>query len=273
MAKSDDATRRYRTIFMSDLHLGTRGCQAELMLDFLRHNDADTIFLVGDIVDGWRLRSGWYWPQAHNDVIQKLLRKVRHGARMIFVPGNHDEFARQFIGLTFGGIEIVAIRSTTTADGRRLLIMHGDEFDVVVRHAKWLAFFGDWAYETALLDQHAFQPRAPPARLRLLVVFGLGQAQGQERGQFHRQLRARTGGRSQAARRRRCRLRPYSPRRDSRDRRGHLCEHRRLRRIVFRGRRALRRQAGDCLLGERSRPGSNQAPQQDETEAREAKAA
>ena len=101
---------RYRTIFMSDLHLGTRGCQADLMLDFLRHNDADTIYLVGDIIDGWRLRPGWYWPQAHNDVIQKLLRKVRRGARMVFVPGNHDEFARQFIGLTFGGIEIVAQR-------------------------------------------------------------------------------------------------------------------------------------------------------------------
>ncbi len=97
---------RYRTLFLSDLHLGTRGCQAHLILDMLRHVEADTIYLVGDILDGWRLRSGWYWPQAHNDVMQKLLRKVRRGARMVFVPGNHDEFARQFFGLTFGGIEI-----------------------------------------------------------------------------------------------------------------------------------------------------------------------
>jgi UDP-2,3-diacylglucosamine pyrophosphatase LpxH len=132
------------------MHLGTRGCQAALILDFLKHNDADTIFLVGDIIDGWRLRAGWYWPQAHNDVIQKLLRKVRQGARMIFVPGNHDEFARQYIGLTFGGIDIVRNTMHITADGRRFLVMHGDEFDVVVRHSKWLAYFGDWAYDAAL---------------------------------------------------------------------------------------------------------------------------
>ena len=96
-------TVRYRALFLSDLHLGTRGCQADLMLDFLRHHDADTIYLVGDIIDGWRLKTGWYWPQAHNDIIQKLLRKVRKGARMIYVPGNHDEFARDYLGMTFGG--------------------------------------------------------------------------------------------------------------------------------------------------------------------------
>ena len=150
VAKSQDADRRYRTIFLSDLHLGTRGCQAELVLDFLRYNDADTYFLVGDILDGWRMRSSWYWPQSHNDVIQKLLRKVRRGARMIFVPGNHDEFARQFVGLSFGGIEIVRNAIHVAADGKTYLIMHGDEFDVVVRHSKWLAYFGDWAYDAAL---------------------------------------------------------------------------------------------------------------------------
>jgi len=144
------AARHYRTIFLSDFHLGTRGCQAELILDFLRHNDADTFYLVGDIIDGWRMRASFYWPQAHNDVIQKLLRKVRRGARMVFVPGNHDEFARQFIGLSFGGVEIVRNAKIETADGRRFLVMHGDEFDVVVRHSRWLAFFGDWAYDLAL---------------------------------------------------------------------------------------------------------------------------
>ena len=149
MSKSHQ-THRYRTMFLSDLHLGTRGCQAHLILDVLRHVEADTIYLVGDIIDGWRLRSGWYWPQAHNDVIQKLLRKVRRGARMVFVPGNHDEFARQFFGLTFGGIEIKRQAIYTAADGKRYLIIHGDEFDVVVRHSKWLAFFGDWAYDFAL---------------------------------------------------------------------------------------------------------------------------
>ncbi len=150
MPKPPEKPRHYRSIFISDLHLGTRGCQAGLVLDFLRHNDADTIFLVGDIIDGWRMRASFYWPQQHNDVIQKLLRKVRHGARMIFVPGNHDEFARQFIGLTFGGIEIARNSTHVTADGKRYLVMHGDEFDVVVRHSKWLAFLGDWAYDAAL---------------------------------------------------------------------------------------------------------------------------
>jgi UDP-2,3-diacylglucosamine pyrophosphatase LpxH len=159
LAKHEPITR-YRTIFLSDLHLGARGCQAALMLDFLRHNEADTYYLVGDIIDGWRLRGGWYWPQAHNDVVQKLLRKVRRGARMVFVPGNHDEFARQFFGLSFGGIEIKRNALHVTADGRRFWITHGDEFDVVVRHAKWLAFFGDWAYEVAiLLNTHFNQIR------------------------------------------------------------------------------------------------------------------
>ena len=141
---------RYRTIFISDMHLGTRGCQAHLILDFLRHNDADTFYLVGDIIDGWRMKASFYWPQAHNDVIQKLLRKVRHGARMVFVPGNHDEFARQFSGLTFGGVEIARQTKYTAADGKRYLVMHGDEFDVVVRHSKWLAYLGDWAYDFAI---------------------------------------------------------------------------------------------------------------------------
>ena len=92
----DPAATKYRTLFLSDLHLGSRGVQADFLLDFLRHNEADTIYLVGDIVDGWRLKSGWYWPQSHNDVVQKLLRKARKGARVVYVPGNHDEFARDY---------------------------------------------------------------------------------------------------------------------------------------------------------------------------------
>ena len=149
-------TARYRALFLSDLHLGTRGCQADLMLDFLRHHDAETIYLVGDIIDGWRLKTGWYWPQSHNDIIQKLLRKVRKGARMIYVPGNHDEFARDYFGMTFGGVEVVQDAIHTASDGRRYLVTHGDQFDIVVRHARWLAHFGDWAYETALLTNTYF---------------------------------------------------------------------------------------------------------------------
>lgn len=144
------APRHMRTLFLSDIHLGTRGSQAELLLDFLKWHDAETIYLVGDIIDGWRLKKSWYWPQAHNDVVQKLLRKGRKGARLVYIPGNHDEFLRDYLGLQLGGVELVDRVIHETADGKRLLIMHGDQFDVVVRHAKWLAFLGDHAYNLAL---------------------------------------------------------------------------------------------------------------------------
>jgi UDP-2,3-diacylglucosamine pyrophosphatase LpxH len=147
---------RYRTLFISDLHLGTKGCQAELFLDFLRHHDADTIYLVGDIVDGWRLKTSWYWPEAHNTIVQKLLRKTRKGTRVFFIPGNHDEFARDYVGMTMGGIEVVRSAMHVTADGRRFHVTHGDEYDIVIRHARWLAFLGDWAYETALFTNTHF---------------------------------------------------------------------------------------------------------------------
>ncbi|MEW5424500.1 UDP-2,3-diacylglucosamine diphosphatase [Amorphus sp. 3PC139-8] len=142
--------RHYRALFISDVHLGTRGCQAALLLDFLRYHDADVIYLVGDIIDGWRLKRSWYWPQPHNDVVQKILRKARKGARVIYVPGNHDEFLRDYLGTHFGGVEVMDSFVHESADGRRYLVIHGDQFDVVVRHAKWLAFLGDWAYVTAL---------------------------------------------------------------------------------------------------------------------------
>ena len=142
--------RRHRTLFISDIHLGTRASQAEALLDFLRHHDADTIYLVGDIVDLWRVKRGPVWLQSHNDVLQKLLRRVRKGARIVFIPGNHDEGLRDYCGTSFGGIEIGRDTIHETADGRRLLVMHGDEFDVVIRYAKWLAFLGDQSYELAL---------------------------------------------------------------------------------------------------------------------------
>ncbi|WP_321339336.1 UDP-2,3-diacylglucosamine diphosphatase [Breoghania sp.] len=142
--------RHYRALFLSDIHLGTRGCQASMLLDFLRVHDAETVYLVGDIVDGWRLRKSWHWPQEHNDVVQKLLRKARKGARVVYVPGNHDEFLREYLGTHFGGVEVVDSCVHETAAGERMLVIHGDQFDVVVRHARWLAYFGDWAYVTAL---------------------------------------------------------------------------------------------------------------------------
>ena len=140
----------YRSIWLSDIHLGARGCNADLLLDFLRTTRCEYLYLVGDIIDGWQLRRGWFWPQAHNDVIQKLLRKARKGTRVIYVPGNHDDFARDFIGNSFGNIEVVEDPIHETADGRRLLVMHGDAFDGVMRCARWLAVLGDHAYTVAL---------------------------------------------------------------------------------------------------------------------------
>lgn len=139
-----------RTVWISDVHLGTAGCQAEALLDFLRAAECETLYLVGDIIDGWQLRRTWYWPQAHNDVVQKLLRKVRKGTRVIYVPGNHDEFARAYVGHHFGGVEVMTDCIHHTADGRALWIMHGDRFDGVVQCARWLALVGDSLYEFTL---------------------------------------------------------------------------------------------------------------------------
>jgi len=140
----------YRTIWISDTHLGTSGCKAELLLDFLKSTDCETLFLVGDIIDGWQLRKGWYWPPRHNDVVRCVLKKAKHGTRVVYVPGNHDEAFRDYVGLNFGGVELLPEALHETADGRRLLILHGDEFDGVVLYARWLAFLGDYAYTLLL---------------------------------------------------------------------------------------------------------------------------
>lgn len=148
--EDEDGPSRYRAVFISDVHLGTPGCQAPALLDFLKHHPSDVLYLVGDIIDGWQLRRRWYWPQAHNDVVQKLLRRARKGCRVVFVPGNHDAFARQFDAHHFGGIVVEKEAVHTTADGRRLWVLHGDDFDAVVQHARWLALVGDVAYEWSL---------------------------------------------------------------------------------------------------------------------------
>src|SRR5262245_18409796 len=119
---------RHRAIFLSDVHLGTRGCQAEMLLDFLRNNEREYLYLVGDIVDGWWLKRWWYWPQAHNDVVQKILRKARKGTNVVYIPGNHAEAARQYCKLTFGGVAVEEEAIHTQPDGKKLLVIHGDQF-------------------------------------------------------------------------------------------------------------------------------------------------
>lgn len=141
---------RYRTVFVSDLHLGTAGCQAELVGKFLRGVDCDTLYLVGDIIDGWALRRGWHWPAGHNEVLRRILKMAHHGTRVVYIPGNHDEVFRDYAGLDFGGIEVRLEDVHIGADGRRHLVLHGDRFDAVVLYHRWLAFLGDRAY-TALL--------------------------------------------------------------------------------------------------------------------------
>ena len=151
----------YRAVFISDLHLGTPGCQAEALLDFLKSHESDYLYLVGDVVDGWQLRRKWFWPQAHNDVVQKILRRVRKGCHVVYIPGNHDEFARDFADHHFGGVQVMEEATHTMLDGRRLWLIHGDYFDPVVKYAKWLAYVGDSLYEFTLrLNRHFNRIRA-----------------------------------------------------------------------------------------------------------------
>ena len=142
--------RKVRTVWISDVHLGTRGCNAALLLDFLASIECETLYLVGDIVDGWRLRKGWYWPDEHNEVIRRVLKMAHRGTRVVLIAGNHDEMLRPYAGMEFGGVELALESIHTTADGRRLLVTHGDGFDGVVLYARWLAFAGDKAYSLLL---------------------------------------------------------------------------------------------------------------------------
>ena len=141
---------QYRTIWISDIHLGTPGCNADLLMDFLKSIECETLYLVGDIIDAWRLRKGWYWPPRHNDVVRRLLKMAKHGTHVVYVPGNHDEVLRDYTGLAFGDVTVAGEVIHETADGRRLLVLHGDQFDSIVLYAKWLAFLGDSAYEFLL---------------------------------------------------------------------------------------------------------------------------
>ena len=159
---------KLRTVWISDIHLGTPGCNADLLLDFLKSIQPETLYLVGDIIDGWKLKRGWYWPPRHNDVVRRVLKMAAKGTRVIYIPGNHDEMLRPYAGLAFGGVEIALEAVHTTADGRRLLVCHGDEFDGIVLYHRWLAWAGDVGYELLLKLNRHFN------RLRLAVACPIG---------------------------------------------------------------------------------------------------
>ncbi len=142
-------THKYRTGWISDVHLGTKGCQAEALLHFLKTHEFETLYVVGDLIDVWALKRGIYWPQSHSDVIQKILRAGRKGTRVIYIPGNHDEFVSGFFG-EYGAVTVQERAIHTTADGRRLLVIHGHELDVVVQNIRWLAYLGDVGYSVLL---------------------------------------------------------------------------------------------------------------------------
>ena len=157
---------RYRTVWISDTHLGTRGCKAEFLLDFLQHTECETLYLVGDIIDGWRLKKSWYWTATQNDVVQEVLRKARKGCQVIYVPGNHDEVLRDYTNLFFGGVLVKDEAIHKGADGRSYLIIHGDKFDPAV-------------------DQSLLQPGATLVKPALLVAVCILEAKGQERRRIH----------------------------------------------------------------------------------------
>ncbi len=142
--------RRLRALFISDVHLGMRAARVQQLLDFLKWHEAETIYLVGDIIDGWRLAKNWHWPPEYHALGEAFLAKALAGTQIVVLPGNHDEFLREYLGTYFGGIQFVDRTVHTTAQGKTYLVIHGDQFDIVVEHAKWLAHVGDWAYRAAL---------------------------------------------------------------------------------------------------------------------------
>jgi UDP-2,3-diacylglucosamine pyrophosphatase LpxH len=152
------SAQHYRAVFISDTHLGTRGCRTDFLADFLRRMSCERLYLVGDIIDGWRLRRSWYWDDAHDEVVRLIVRHARNGAEVVYIPGNHDEMLRSWLtlGLEVAGVRLASEATHVTADGRRLLVIHGDEFDSVVRYARVLAVLGDHAYNAALVINRWF---------------------------------------------------------------------------------------------------------------------
>ena len=145
--KRNEDTIKVRSLFVSDMHLGTRFCRADMILSFLKKYEAETLYLVGDIIDGWRLKKSWYWPETHEEVLRAIMDMVANGSRVVYIPGNHDDFLRALSGRKPTGVEVTETVIHTTADGKRFLVMHGDQLDEVIRYVPWLAYVGDVAYD------------------------------------------------------------------------------------------------------------------------------
>jgi len=140
----------YRSIFISDIHLGSKGCKADLLINFLKLNSADKLYLIGDIVDGWKIQENkWYWKQSHTNVVRRILGFAKQGSEVIYIAGNHDEFLRPMIpyGISFGRIQIANQFTHEGLDGKKYLVVHGDLFDGITRLAPWVSFIGDRAYD------------------------------------------------------------------------------------------------------------------------------
>ena len=163
------AALRYRAIFISDVHLGTRDAQSEFLLDFLRNTSSRYLYLVGDIFDLWKMKNGWYWPQINNEILKVIFEKVRNGIEVVYIPGNHDELIRDYVGTELNGIKIAREAAHRAADGKAMLVMHGDEFDAVVKHNRWVVFLacvGGEIYDLLLMANRWYN------RLRRRLGFG-----------------------------------------------------------------------------------------------------
>jgi len=166
LAENDHEMHHYRSIFISDVHLGSKGAKAELLADFLKYNHCEKLYLVGDIIDGWRLKKRIFWPQTHTNVIRRILTKAKRGTEVIYVTGNHDEFLRRYSGIDFGNVLLTDEAQHTAVDGKRYLVVHGDKYDSIIQTQRWLAVIGDWGYETLVLLNRHFN--------RLRRKFGMG---------------------------------------------------------------------------------------------------
>jgi len=168
VAENDHQIKHFRSIFISDIHLGSKGAKADFLSEFLKYNHCEKLYLVGDIIDGWRLRKRIFWLQAHTNVIRRILTKAKRGTEVIFVTGNHDDFLRRYSGVDFGNIKLTDEAVHLCTNGDKLMVVHGDKYDSVIQTQKWLAVLGDWGYESLVVLNRHFN------RVRRSLVWGIG---------------------------------------------------------------------------------------------------